>query len=255
MSRAALKGYPATTLALDVEQRNQMILEHLPLVKFIAARIAGRLPSHVEVDDLVNAGILGLIDAIDKYDPTRKIKFKTYAEFRVRGAIIDELRSLDWVPRSTRQKASRLEKAYAEVEQRLGRAANDVEVAEFMGIAVEDLNQMLCEARGVAIISVDELRGEGDEHFERNLLEYLADPETVQPDVRLNLDQVYQIVADAIDNLPEKERLVISLYYYDELTMKEIGEIMDITESRVSQIHTKAVIRLRSKLIHLLHLV
>jgi RNA polymerase sigma factor for flagellar operon FliA len=255
MSRAALRGYPTTTLALDVEQRNQMILEHLPLVKFIAARIAGRLPSHVEVDDLVNAGILGLIDAIDKYDPTRKIKFKTYAEFRVRGAIIDELRSLDWVPRSTRQKASRLEKAYAEVEQRLGRAANDVEVAEFMGIAVEDLNQMLCEARGVAIISVDELRGEGDEHFERNLLEYLADPETVQPDVRLNLDQVYQIVADAIDNLPEKERLVISLYYYDELTMKEIGEIMDITESRVSQIHTKAVIRLRSKLIHLLHLV
>jgi len=224
-------------------------------VKYIAARIAGRLPSHVEVDDLINAGILGLIDAIDKYDPTRKIKFKTYAEFRIRGAIIDELRSLDWVPRSTRQKASRLERAYAEVEQRLGRAANDVEVAEHMGISVEDLTQMLCEARGVSVISIDELRGDADDNFERNLLEYLADPETIQPDVKLNLDQIYQIVADAIDNLPEKERLVISLYYYDELTMKEIGEIMDITESRVSQIHTKAVIRLRSKLVHLLKLV
>ena len=254
MSRTAVKGYP-TALSLDVEQRNQMIIEHLPLVKYIAARIAGRLPSHVEVEDLVNAGILGLIDAIDKYDPSRKIKFKTYAEFRVRGAIIDELRSLDWVPRSTRQKASRLERAFAQVEQRLGRAATDVEVAEQLGIGVEDLQQMLREAQGVAVVSVDELRGEGDEDFERNLLEYLADPEAVQPDVKLNLDQIYQIVADAIDNLPEKERLVISLYYYDELTMKEIGEIMDITESRVSQIHTKAVIRLRSKLIHLLKMV
>jgi RNA polymerase sigma factor for flagellar operon FliA len=248
-----VKGYP--TPKVGVEKRNDMIMEHLPLVKYIAARIAGRLPSHVEVDDLINAGILGLIDAIDKYDPTRKIKFKTYAEFRIRGAIIDELRSLDWVPRSTRQKASRLERAYAEVEQRLGRAANDVEVAEHMGISVEDLTQMLCEARGVSVISIDELRGDADDNFERNLLEYLADPETIQPDVKLNLDQIYQIVADAIDNLPEKERLVISLYYYDELTMKEIGEIMDITESRVSQIHTKAVIRLRSKLVHLLKLV
>ncbi|MBN1478018.1 FliA/WhiG family RNA polymerase sigma factor [Candidatus Sumerlaeota bacterium] len=238
----------------DLAQRDEMIIENLPLVKYIAARIAGRLPSHVEVDDLINAGILGLIDAIDKYDPTRKIKFKTYAEFRIRGAIIDELRSLDWVPRSTRQKASRLERAYAEVEQRLGRAATDVEVAEHMGMGIDEFNQMLCEARGIAILSVDELRGEGDENFERNLLEYLADPETIQPDVKLNLDQIYQIVADAIDNLPEKERLVISLYYYDELTMKEIGEIMDITESRVSQIHTKAVVRLRSKLIHVLRL-
>jgi RNA polymerase sigma factor for flagellar operon FliA len=254
MSRAAVKGYPSA-LSLDVEQRNQMIIEHLPLVKYIAARIAGRLPSHVEVEDLVNAGILGLIDAIDKYDPSRKIKFKTYAEFRVRGAIIDELRSLDWVPRSTRQKASRLERAFAQVEQRLGRAATDVEVAEQLGISVDELHQMLRESQGVAVISVDELRGEGDEDFERNLLEYLADPEAIQPDVKLNLDQIYQIVADAIDNLPEKERLVISLYYYDELTMKEIGEIMDITESRVSQIHTKAVIRLRSKLIHLLKMV
>jgi RNA polymerase sigma factor for flagellar operon FliA len=254
MSRAAVKGYPSA-LSLDVEQRNQMIIEHLPLVKYIAARIAGRLPSHVEVEDLVNAGILGLIDAIDKYDPSRKIKFKTYAEFRVRGAIIDELRSLDWVPRSTRQKASRLERAFAQVEQRLGRAATDVEVAEQLDISVDELHQILRESPGVAVISVDELRGEGDEDFERNLLEYLADPEAIQPDVKLNLDQIYQIVADAIDNLPEKERLVISLYYYDELTMKEIGEIMDITESRVSQIHTKAVIRLRSKLIHLLKMV
>lgn len=254
MGKTALKGYGPKTLELDLEARNRMIEEYLPLVKYIASRIAGRLPSHVEVDDLINAGILGLIDAIDKFDPSRKIKFKTYAEFRIRGAIIDELRALDWVPRSTRQKATRLERAYFEVEQRTGHAATDVEIAEHLGISMDEFYQLVNEARGVAIISVDELHAEGDENFERNLLEYLADPESVQPDVRLNLDQIYQIVADAIDRLPEKERLVISLYYYDELTMKEIGEIMNITESRVSQIHTKAILRLRSKLIHVLDL-
>lgn len=235
-------------LESDLDQRNELIIEYLPLVKFIANRIAGRLPSHIEVDDLINSGIIGLIDALKKFDASLKIKFKTYAEFRIKGAILDELRALDWVPRSTRQKASKLEKAYAELEQQLGRAATDAEMMEYLNIEVEEFDSLLCEARGVALISLDELRTDGDESYERNLLEFLADPEALTPAQMINLDQIYRIVAETIDQLPEKERLVVSLYYYEELTMKEIGEIMDITESRVSQIHTKAILRLRGRL-------
>jgi RNA polymerase sigma factor for flagellar operon FliA len=242
----------ARQAANDLDRRNELIVEYLPLVKFIANRIASRLPSHVEVDDLINSGIIGLIDALKKFDASLKIKFKTYAEFRIKGAILDELRALDWVPRSTRQKASRLERAYSELEQRLGRSASDAEMMGHLGIRVEDFDQLLREARGVALISLDELRTDGDENFERNLLEYLADPEHLTPSESLNLDQIYRIDAYTIDQLPEKERLVISLYYYEELTMKEIGEIMSITESRVSQIHTKAILRLRGRLLKVL---
>jgi RNA polymerase sigma factor for flagellar operon FliA len=235
--------------ALPLDERNRMVEEYLPLVKFVAGRIAGRLPSHVEFDDLVNAGVIGLIDAIDKFDPSRKIQFKTYAEFRIKGAILDELRSLDWVPRSTRQKASRIERAFSELEQQLGRAASDHEVVEYLGVSFDVYHQLLMEARGISLVSLDELHGEGEEGSERNLLEFLSDPEAVDPAEAMNLDQVYRIVADSIDLLPDKERLVVSLYYHDELTMKEIGEVLEITESRVSQIHTKAILRLRGKLL------
>lgn len=231
------------------EERDELILEYLPLVKFVASRIAARLPSQVEIDDLTNAGVLGLIDAIEKFDETRKIKFKTYAEFRVKGAILDELRALDWAPRSTRQKAHRLEAAYSELEGRLGRPAENHEIIEFMGITFDEFYDLLREAAGISLISLDEIRGDGDESSNRNLLEFLANPDELDPAELLNLDQVYQIVAEAIDQLPEKERLVVSMYYTDELTMKEIGAILDITESRVSQIHTKAILRLRSKLL------
>jgi RNA polymerase sigma factor for flagellar operon FliA len=233
---------------LSLEERNALIEDHLPLVKYVAGRVAGRLPAHVEMDDLINAGVIGLIDAIDKFDSSRKILFKTYAEFRVKGAILDELRALDWVPRSTRQKASRLERAFAELEQQLGRCASDHEVVEYLDISFETYHQMLMEARGISLISLDELRGETEESSDRNLLDFLANPDYVDPAESLNLDQVYQIVAESIDSLPEKEKLVISLYYYDELTMREIGEILDITESRISQIHTKAILRLRGRL-------
>lgn len=247
-ARAAYAGAAKSSL----DQRNEMILEYLPLVKFIAGRIASRLPSHIEVSDLINSGIIGLIDAIEKFDASRKIKFKTYAEFRIKGAILDELRALDWVPRSTRQKASRLEKSYAELDQQLGRAASDAEMIAYLGISAEEFDVLVREAHGVALISLDELQGDNEENFERNLLEYLADPESMSPSQIMNLDQVYRIVADTIDQLPEKERLVISLYYYEELTMKEIGEILAITESRVSQIHTKAILRLRGRLLKVL---
>jgi RNA polymerase sigma factor for flagellar operon FliA len=246
--RGGRKAY-AETANNSLAKRNEMILEYLPLVKFIASRIASRLPNHIETCDLVNAGVIGLIDAIEKFDAGRKIKFKTYAEFRVKGAILDELRSLDWVPRSTRQKASRLEKAYAELEQRLGRAASDAEMVEYLGITTQEFDVLLRDAKGVALISLEDLQGrDHDDHYERNLLEYLADPEALSPSQLLNLDQIYRIVAETIDQIPEKERLVISLYYYEELTMKEIGEILAITESRVSQIHTKAILRLRGRL-------
>ncbi|MFW5870217.1 MAG: FliA/WhiG family RNA polymerase sigma factor [Candidatus Sumerlaeota bacterium] len=238
---------PAKQMSLS--ERNAMVEEYLPLVKYVASRIAGRLPSQVERGDLENAGVIGLIDAIDKFDSSRKIKFKTYAEFRIKGAILDELRALDWVPRSTRQKATRLEKAFAELEQELGRAASDHEVVEHLGIDFDTYHSMLSEAKGISLISLDEVQGDDDEDSDRNLLEFLADPEAVDPAEELNLHQIYEIVAQAIDQLPEKERLVISLYYYDELTMKEIGEVLDITESRVSQIHTKAVMRLRGRLL------
>lgn len=229
--------------------RNRMIVEHLPLVKYVAGRIASRLPSHVEVDDLVNAGVIGLIDAIDKFDSERQIKFKTYAEFRIKGSILDELRSLDWMPRSTRQKATRLERAYVEIEQRQGRPAQDDEVAQLLGVSREELQNLLLEARGISLVSIEDLHTENEDSTERNLLECLADPEMLSPSEVVNLDQVYAVVAEAIDQLPEKERLALTLYYYEELTMKEIGEIMGITESRVSQIHTKAILRLRGKLL------
>lgn len=248
----AQKAY-ADQAKTSLDRRNEMILEYLPLVKFIASRIASRLPNHIEVVDLINSGIIGLIDAIEKFDAGRKIKFKTYAEFRIKGAILDELRALDWVPRSTRQKASKLERAYQEVEQRLGRSASDAEMVEHLGINAEEFDVLVCEARGVALISLDELQGgDHDDNYERNLLEYLADPEHMSPAQVMNLDQIYRIVGETIDQLPEKERLVISLYYYEELTMKEIGEILSITESRVSQIHTKAILRLRGRLLKVL---
>jgi len=233
----------------SLEERNDMILEYLPLVTFVASRIASRLPKHIEINDLISSGIIGLIDAIEKFDDTRKIKFKTYAEFRIKGAILDELRALDWVPRSTRQKASHLEKAYAKLEQKLGRPASDAEMMKFLKISAQEFNALIRDARDVALISLDELQGDGDEYSSHNLLERLADPESLSPAQILNLDQIYRIVADTIDQLPENERIVISLYYYEELVMKEIGEILSITESRVSQIHTKAILRMRGRLL------
>jgi len=237
----------------SIEERNEIIEEYLPLVRFVATRLSTRLPSQVELDDLIDAGVLGLIDAIEKFDESRRIRFKTYAEFRIKGAMLDELRALDWVPRSTRQKAHKLEQAYAHLEGSFGRPAADHEVVEHLGITFDEFYDLLREASGISLVSLDELRHDGDENYERNLLEFLANPEELDPAELLNLDQVYHIVADAIDNLPEKERLVVSLYYHDELTMKEIGAILGITESRVSQIHTKAILRLRSKLTNVIY--
>lgn len=236
----------------DFDRRNDLVVHYLPLVKFIATRIANRLPSHVEIDDLIESGILGLIDALEKFEPDLKIKFRTYAEFRIRGAILDELRALDWVPRSTRQKASRLERAYGELEQKLGRAATDAEMTRHLGVTVAEFDDLVREARGSALVSLDEIRGDGEEGYEHSLVEHLAAPGEFNPAGELGAHQFCRVVADTIDQLPEKERLVVSLYYYEELNMKEIGEILGVTESRISQIHTKAILRLRGRLLKVL---
>ena len=233
---------------LNPSIRARVINEFSPLIKYIASRIAIRLPPHIDLNDLINAGVIGLIDAIEKFDASKQIKFKTYAEFRIRGAILDELRSMDWVPRSVRQKARKVEDAYSRLEYNLGRPASDEEVAQEMKIDIDSFHKLLSEMASVSLLSLDDLGEEDSDLSKRNLLEYIMQDEKDWPSHKIRFAEVRDMVASAIQSLPEKERMVISLYYYDELTMKEIGHVLKFTESRVSQIHTKAILRLRSKM-------
>lgn len=230
----------------DFTRRDRLIVEYAPLVKYIANRIAMRLPPHIDVDDLVNSGILGLIDAIEKFDPSREVKFKTYAEIRIKGAILDELRAMDWIPRSIRKVINRLVDAYHVLEQQLGRPAKDEEIAELLGLKMEEFYKLLKQSAGVPLISLDVLVDYDERR--RNVMSCLEDPKSVNGFGIMGLGEVKDAVAKSIDDLPEKEKQVISLYYYDELTMKEIGKVLNLTESRVSQIHTKAVLRLRVRI-------
>jgi RNA polymerase sigma factor for flagellar operon FliA len=226
--------------------REQLILEHASLIKYIAHRIAVRVPPHIEVQDLIDAGVLGLIDAIEKYDPSKDVKFKTYAEFRIRGAILDELRSLDWVPRSVRKMINKLEEAYVTLEQQLGRPATDQEVSQEMDLEMEDFHQLLRQASGVSLMSIDQTLN--NDNCSKTLLELTENYPDKNPFEQFTATETKELIAKSINNLPDKERLVISLYYYEELTMKEIGKVLNLTESRVSQIHTKAILRLRGRL-------
>jgi RNA polymerase sigma factor for flagellar operon FliA len=229
--------------------KEQIVLDHTPLIRYIVNRIAIRLPSHIDLDDLHNTGVIGLMDAIDKYDPDKNCKFKTYAEFRIKGAILDQLRSLDWVPRSVRQKSRRLERAYGEVEQRLGRTASEDEVADSLGIQIDKFHELLNQVRGISLVNLEEIRGtNADGDRAGTFADIVEDVHSENPFASLKLTESKQMIADTIGTLPEKERLVISLYYYEDLNMKEIGAILGITESRVCQIHTKSVLRLRAKL-------
>jgi RNA polymerase sigma factor for flagellar operon FliA len=242
---AATPAEPETLEELNFEDREALITECLPLVKFVAHRISARLPAHVEVDDLIHSGILGLMDAVKKFEPARNIKFKTYAEQRIRGAILDGLRDLDWVPRSLRRKKKDIETAYHLLEQQLGRAASDEEVAAHLGLPLEDLHHSLDELKGVtlgAFVDAGE-NGEGE-----NLISFVPDPDGENPHILLQGRELRSILKDAVEKLPTKERFVVQLYYFDELTMKEIGTLLNITESRVSQLHTKSMLRLRGKL-------
>jgi len=240
---------PPVGLKLGTKEADDIIGEYTQLVKFIAHRVAVRLPPHIELDDLISAGVMGLIDAIGKFDPTKETQFKTYAEIRIRGAILDELRALDWVPRSVRQKATTISTAYAAVEQRNGRPAEDEEVASELGIDLEDFHKQMSSSQAMPILSIEELGGQNKEGEKRDVMEVIAGSTDNDPQILTRLQEVREIIAHAIDQLPEKERLLVSLYYYEELTMKEIGEVLGITESRVSQLHTRAVMRLRGKLL------
>ncbi len=229
-------------------QREDMILEHTPLIRYVAGRIAMRLPAHVPLDDLMSAGVLGLIDAVDKFDPAQNVKFKTYAEFRIRGAILDELRSMDWVPRSVRRKSSKLEDAYNQLQHQLGRAATDEEVALFLKMSIQDFHQLLEEVKGINLLSLDDENSPVAHLDAEQVLQAMARNDGEDPLAQLGLLELRRQLAGAIDGLPEKEKLVVSLYYYDELTMREIGEVLGYTESRISQMHTKAILRLRARL-------
>ncbi|MBF0295488.1 MAG: FliA/WhiG family RNA polymerase sigma factor [Magnetococcales bacterium] len=227
--------------------RDEVILKYAPIVKYVANRISMKLPQSVEIDDLIQVGILGLMDAIAKFDPHRGIKFQTYAEFRVRGAILDELRSMDWVPRAVRQTASQIQDAYLMLEGVHGKAVEDEEVASHLGMTLNEFYRNLDAVRGISILSFDDLRPSIDEE-EWDVLEILADPDTVDPVDSIGLSQLRLSLSEAITALPEKERLVVSLYYFEELTMSEIGEVLGLTESRISQLHSKAAMRMRAKM-------
>jgi RNA polymerase sigma factor for flagellar operon FliA len=239
------KAQPAMRVA--GKERDEFITRYAPLIRTVAGRLAMRLPSHIDQDDLMSAGIMGLLDAMEKYDPTKGVAFKSYAESRIRGAMLDELRSMDWVPRSVRKNARRLDTAYGAVERRKMQPATDEEVAQELNIDLESFYRMLDETRGVSLFNEEDI-GELMAHKKVGTLwEVFQGSTGFDPIAELDLAELKQVVATAIDALSENERLVISLYYYEDLTMKEIGEVIGYTESRISQLHSKALARLRHK--------
>lgn len=228
--------------------RERLVMEYAPLIKYIAQKIAARLPANIELDDLISSGVIGLMDAIEKYDQSRDNKFKTYAEFRIRGAILDELRAQDWVPRSVREKAKLLERCYAKIEQSQGRQATDEEVCQELKITQEEYHDLLNQVRSVSLLSYDDLSSfsKSDKRTLHGYSESTSKSPT--PFSEVNVAHVKQLIAEAIQDLPEKQRLVLSLYYYEDLNLKEIGRVLDVTESRVSQLHTQAILRLKARL-------
>jgi RNA polymerase sigma factor for flagellar operon FliA len=248
MQEAARQMRDYETAVSTETSRDDLILEHLPQIKYIAHRISTKLPAHVEMNDLVSAGVLGLLDAVEKFDPSRGVKFKTYAELRIKGAILDSLRNLDWAPRSLRKRSKDLERVYKELEQRLGRPAADKEVCDELGITLEEFFQLVDQIKGLNLGSFHEMASQEDDRNSEPLIRYIPDAPQMDPFFVFHKSEIRSLLAGAIDALPKKERLVVSLYYYDELTMKETGKVLGVNESRVSQLHTKAMLRLRTKL-------
>ena len=242
-----LRKYKEEPAKVAPAQKDKLIVEYAPLIKFIAQKIAVRLPSNIELDDLISSGVIGLMDAIDKYDPTRDNKFKTYAEFRIRGAILDELRAQDWVPRSVRDKAKLLDRTMIELEAELGRGAQDEEIATKLNMTMDEFYDLLNQVRPVSVLSIDEAATFSSVD-KKSILNLLEATKMNNPFTQLNMKSVKDIVTKAIEELPERQRLVLSLYYYEDLNLKEIGKVLRVTESRVSQLHAQAVSRLRAKL-------
>jgi RNA polymerase sigma factor for flagellar operon FliA len=233
----------------DEKARETLVLAYSPLVKFVAGRMSSGLPAHIEEADLISYGLLGLIGAIERFDLSREIKFETFAVARIKGSIIDELRSLDWVPRSVRAKAREIEATQTKLEHELGRAPTDQEVADRLEISVEDFQESLLQISNSTVVALDELWTVSDSSGDQvSLLDTMRDPNAVDPAKELGVSELKDRLAHAISRLPEREKLVIALYYYENLTLREIGEVLGVTESRVSQLHTKAVLRLKARL-------
>ncbi len=233
----------------DERARERLVVAYSPLVKYVAGRMGSGLPAHVEEADLISYGLGGLISAIQRFDLSREIKFETYAITRIRGAIIDELRTLDWVPRSVRARAREFERVNMKLEARLQRAPTDDEMATELSISVDDFQDALMQISNSTIVALDELWNSSDASGDQvSLLDTIADRNAPDPQMLVDESELRDRIADAIAALPEREKLVVALYYYENLTLREIGEVLGVTESRVSQLHTKAVLRLRSKL-------
>ncbi|HAP43182.1 MAG: RNA polymerase sigma factor WhiG [Spirochaetes bacterium GWD1_61_31] len=228
--------------------REAFIKQYAPLVKYVAGRVAANMPQSVEFDDLVGFGVFGLIDAIDKFDPEKNVKFKTYAVTRIRGAIFDELRSIDWVPRSVRQKSREIEDAIVTVESKLGRPATDSEIANAMGVSEDDFARTMMKISSTSILSLNDVWYSADDSDKISIGDSIESPVSLNPDAVIEREEIKRVIVLAIQELPEKEKKVLVLYYYEDLTLKEIGKVLDVTESRISQLHTKAILRLRAKL-------
>jgi RNA polymerase sigma factor for flagellar operon FliA len=232
----------------DEKAREGLILHYSPLVKFVAGRVGVGLPRNVEQSDLVSYGMFGLIDAIDKFEPARGIKFETYAVNRIKGAILDELRALDWVPRSVRARAREIQRSLGELEHHLHRSVTDEELAEHMGLPVQTLQDQLGEIATLGFVALDDLV-DPSERGSAAVGDLIADPRAADPGGSFEQQESRYILIDAVNRLPERERLVITLYYYEGLTLAEIGAVLGVTESRICQIHTKAVMSLRNRLL------
>lgn len=234
----------------DPKIRDFFIKQYAPLVKYVAGKVAIGMPNNVEFDDLVGFGVFGLFDAIEKFDPDKHVKFKTYAVTRIRGAIFDELRSIDWVPRSVRQKTREVEETMRRLEASLGRAATDEEIARAMRIEPKEFHQIMMKISGTSILSLNEVWYTGEDNDKISIVESIESPSSLNPDTIVEKEEIKRVIIEAIHELPVKEKKVLILYYYEDLTLKEIGEVLEVTESRISQLHTKAIMRLRAKLSH-----
>jgi RNA polymerase sigma factor for flagellar operon FliA len=233
----------------DQRARERLVVAYSPLVKYVAGRMAAGLPAHVDEADLISYGLGGLIAAIERFDLSREIRFETYAITRIKGSILDELRALDWVPRSVRARAREIERAHAKLEANLQRVPTDEEIAEEIGLDIDEFRDALTGIANSSITALDELWSVSDASGDTvSLLDTLQDPSAPDPERVVDANELKDRIADAIARLPEREKLVVALYYYENLTLREIGEVLGVTESRVSQLHTKAVLRLRSRL-------
>ncbi|GHV83873.1 RNA polymerase sigma factor WhiG [Spirochaetia bacterium] len=232
----------------DPKIRDAFIRQYAPLVKYVAGKVHDGMPATVEFDDLVSYGTFGLLDAIEKYDLTKDVKFKTYAVVRIRGAIFDELRSTDWVPRSVRTKIREVEEAVSSLEAQLGRPVTDQEVAKYLKIDEGEYLKTIVKISSTSVLSLNDVWFSGDENDKVSIQESIEGPDTLKPDVIVERNEIRRVVFDVINQLPEKEKKIIILYHYEDLTLKEIGQVLEITESRVSQLHTKAMMRIRAKL-------